>query len=204
MLRRLINLLPAETLHGYENPELIDTIFRKTVAYEPTEPWPEMEGVNSVLDFGGACGRHYKEAKRHSSTIRWAVVETPAMVARAVELEMPQLKFFTSIKTAADWLGAIDVVHSNGALQYVPNPIHSVRDLCELGAQRILWRRLFIGDGARIAQISNLADNGPGRLNAPRKKVSYERTAIRETEFLDAHRKYKLVRRGDDWFDFAR
>lgn len=204
MLRRLWKLLPSETLQGYEHPELIETVFQKTIAYEPTEPWPEMEGVRSVLDFGGACGRHYKEAKRHSADLRWAVVETPAMVARAREIETPQLKFFTDVRTAMAWLGSVEVVHSNGALQYTPNPLQLVGELCSLGAPRMLWRRLLIGKGGRVRQISRLADNGPGRSSSSRKKVSYDQTPIDERKFLEAHRNYRLINRGVDWFDFAR
>jgi hypothetical protein len=74
---------PLETLDGYEQSELIEVIFQKTKAYEPDGSWPEMAGVSSVLDFGGGCGLHYKLAKLQSPKIRWAVVETPAMVARA-------------------------------------------------------------------------------------------------------------------------
>jgi putative methyltransferase (TIGR04325 family) len=204
MLRRLWNLMPSETLHGYEHPELVETIFRKTLAYEPTEPWPEMEGVSSVLDFGGACGRHYKEAKRHSPAIRWAVVETPAMVSKARDLATYQLKFFTDVHSAAAWLGPVEVMHSNGALQYVPDPARSVAELCAVEAKRMLWRRILLGNGERKTQISRLSDNGPGRIPSARKKVSYEQTSISETHFLDAHRNYRLIARGNDWFEFAR
>ncbi len=204
MLRRLLNLLPSETLHGYEHPELVETVFQKTIAYEPVEPWPEMEGVKSVLDFGGACGRHYKEARRHSADVRWAIVETPAMVARAREIETQQLRFFTDIGAALAWLGPVEVVHSNGALQYTPKPIQLVGELSSLGAPRMLWRRLLIGEGGRITQISRLSDNGPGRSSSARKKVSYEQTPINERQFLEAHRDYRLISRGADWFDFAK
>ena len=66
---------PTETLDGYEQPELVEVIFQKTIAYKPQNDWPEMAGVSSVLDFGGGCGLHYKQAR--SPTVRWAVVETP-------------------------------------------------------------------------------------------------------------------------------
>lgn len=204
MMRRLLNLLPSETLHGYENLELVETIFRKTMAYEPTEPWVEMEGVTSVLDFGGACGRHYKEARRHTSDVRWAVVDTPTMVSRAKELETHQLKFFSSIELAADWLGSIEVVHSNGSLQYASAPLQIAQELCSLNASKMLWRRLLIGDGKRTKQLSLLSDNGPGRLSTARKKVSYDRTAIDEAHFLELHQNYRLLERGSDWFNFVR
>ena len=118
----------SKTLEGYEEPELVDVILQKTKAYEPKDDWPEMAGVSSVLDFGGGCGVHYKQAR--SPIIRWAVVETPAMVERASKLGTDKLKFFTSIAAAADWLGSIDTVYSSGALQYAPDPEHIVGQLC--------------------------------------------------------------------------
>jgi putative methyltransferase (TIGR04325 family) len=204
MLHRLLSLLPATTLRGYEHPELVETIFRKTVAYSPSGPWPEMDGVSSVLDFGGACGKHYKEARIASPSIRWAVVETPAMAARARELETHQLKFFSAIEQAAAWLGAIEVVHSSGALQYTPDPIATVRELCSLKAPKMLWSRLLMGEGEKETQLSRLTDNGPGRSREPHKRVSYDRTPISESKFLAEHRNYRIIDRGPDWFKFAR
>ena len=201
MLGKLWNLLPAETLHGYENPELVETIFRKTIAYRPTKPWPEMEDANTVLDFGGGCGIHYKQADHQ--TVRWAVVETPAMVKRASSLETYHLKFFTNIGEAAAWLGSIDVMHSDGAVQYAPEPLATVRHLCGLQAHRMLWSRLFLGDGAEV-QISRLQDNGPGKISTPRKKVVYPFRRIQKSDFLAAHEGYRLTAGGEDWFQFAR
>jgi hypothetical protein len=51
LVRRFIR--PSETLDGYEQPKLVDVIFRKTLAYQPSGSWPEMAGASSVLDFGG-------------------------------------------------------------------------------------------------------------------------------------------------------
>jgi putative methyltransferase (TIGR04325 family) len=201
MLGRLWNLLPLETLRGYEHPELVNTVFQKTIAYQASAPWPEMVGVSSVLDFGGACGRHYKDARQHSLAIRWAVVETPAMVARAKELETHQLKFFTDIDAAAIWLGDIEVIHSNGAVQYTPDPLAIVRKLAGLGAGRMLWYRLFLGSGTET-QISRLQDNGPGKIGA-NKKVAYDFTRISREDFIAAHNAYIVEANGDDWFKFA-
>ncbi|MCK1719894.1 hypothetical protein [Bradyrhizobium sp. 141] len=61
---------PKETIEGYENPELVETIFRKTVAYKPGGDWPLVAGLGAVLDFGGGAGLHYKLALRQSPDIR--------------------------------------------------------------------------------------------------------------------------------------
>jgi putative methyltransferase (TIGR04325 family) len=201
MLERLLRFLPVETLHGYEHPELVETIFQKTVAYAPTEPWEEMRNAGTVLDFGGGCGLHYKQA--NNQAVRWAVVETPAMVRRAKTLETDHLRFFTDIDEAALWLGHIDVMHSNGSVQYAPDPLATVRQLAGLNADRMLWYRLFLGDGTKT-QVSRLQDHGPGRLDVARKNVAFEFTRIPKADFLDAHQQYRIDASGDDWFKFAR
>lgn len=197
--RRLFR--PSETLDGYENPELIDLIFRKTLAFEPHGDWHEIKDAATVLDFGGGAGKHYKQAR--STTVRWAIVETPAMVERAKEIATDRLRFFDSIIDAASWLGDIDVMHSDGALQYTPDPKQTLRHLCDVRAKRMLWQRVLFGSGSEI-QSSFLTDNGPG--TAPRikeKTVKYERSGVEESIFLAAHYAYELTARGPDWFRYS-
>ncbi|MET0675959.1 MAG: hypothetical protein ABW175_09190 [Bradyrhizobium sp.] len=195
-------------IDGYEHPELLDVIHRKAVDYRPEREWVEMRGVSSALDFGGGCGHHYKDAVLASPDIRWAVVETPGMVARAADLATDRLRFFDSMESARDWLGPIDVMHSNGAVQYAPEPLKTVQSLCALGAQQLIWSRIALsGSGMRqTLQSSRLSDNGPGK--APRglanKTVRYVVTAIPEAEFLAAHQAYELTERGTDWFKFRK
>lgn len=204
MFGRLLNSLPLKTLRGYEHPELVEMVFQKTISYRPSETWPEMADVNTVLDFGGGCGRHYKDAAVSAPNIKWAVVETAPMVARAKELASSHLKFFADIDEAATWLGHIEVIHSNGALQYTDDPIRKAERLCSLNPDRLLWYRILLGDGRRRPQISPLGDNGPGKQRVVLKKLSYEVTSIVEDDFLKAHADYSLTERGQDWFKFAR
>jgi hypothetical protein len=197
--RRLFR--PSETIEGYEQPELVDVIFRKTLVYEPAGDWPEMHGATTVLDFGGGCGLHYKQAR--SQDVRWAVVETAAMVERAKELATDRLQFFTRISEAKDWLGYIDVMHSNGALHFSPDPERTLHELCGIGAKKMLWDRMFISHAAeKDVQVSFLSDNGPGPISIKEKIVRYERTAIQENSFLAAHANHYLTERGLDWFRF--
>jgi hypothetical protein len=204
LLRRLKG--PSETIQGYEHPELVEVVFQKALAYVPQGEWPEMVGVTSVLDFGGGCGVHYKLARLQSPDIKWAVVETPAMVARASELATDRFRFFDSIRSAAAWLGSIEVMHSSGALQYTPEPQKTLRELCGLNAKKLLWLRMALSTDTleREMQSSNLGDNGPGRLAALKEKtVLYARTKLPEKVFLDAHKGYALTARGPDWFNFT-
>jgi putative methyltransferase (TIGR04325 family) len=197
---------PSETIEGYDQPELIDVILRKTQAYiPPPSEWLDIGDASTVLDFGGGAGIHYKQSR--SPSARWAVVESPAMVERAAEFSTDRLKFFTSISEASDWLGPIDLMHSNGALQYLPEPQATLRQLGDLQAKRMLWYRVLLSNEGikHELQSSLLGDNGPGRLqNLKEKTVRYTRTKIPEQTFLDAHADYLLVERGSDWFRFAR
>jgi len=191
---------PLETLEGYEHPELIDVILRKTRAYRPVGTWNET--AETVLDFGGGCGLHYLQA--NSSTIRWAVVETPAMVAKAKDLSTGQLQFFTRISDAIDWLGGVDLMHSDGAIQYTPSPEIVLKELCGVKAKQMLWRRVFLAPSRLFeVQTSYLSDNGPGSIKLAEKLIQYRRIAIDEGTFLNAHARYELVARGEDWFRFS-
>jgi hypothetical protein len=108
---------------------------------------------------------------------------------------------------AANWLGPIDVMHSNGALQYTSAPKQTLRQLCDLGAKRMLWQRMNLSQtkSERTVQASNLIDNGPGKAPAgvKNKTVKYPLTKIPESLFLDAHKGYQLEERGKDWFRFT-
>jgi hypothetical protein len=126
------------------------------------------------------------------------------MVARARELETEQLRFFTEIEPAARWLSDIDVMHSDGALQYTDNPVAKLSELCGLGARRMFWHRLFLSpiEPVKERQRSRLSDNGPQTAKVKRALVSYDRTSISEPEFLRRHQRYELQSRGPDWFHF--
>ena len=198
---------PSETIDGYDHAELVDIIFQKTKAYTPPEAeWLEIGSASTVLDFGGGSGIHYKQAR--SPTVRWAVVESPAMVTRASELSTDRLRFFGSIPDAAAWLGSpIELIHSNGALQYMPDPERTLHELCALGAKQMLWYRVLLSGETmeREIQSSLLGDNGPGKLSGIREKnVRHSRARIPEQTFLAAHAGYALNERGRDWFRFTR
>lgn len=205
---------PREVIEGYENAELVETIFLKTVNYNPgSHAWPLVAGMKTVLDFGGGAGLHYKLACQQSPDIRWAVVETPAMVRRAKELATDRLMFFERIEEAAGWLGDVDLVHSNGAIQYVPDPLETVRALCSVQPAMLVWHRVPISkEIRREVQTSYLSDNGPGGTLASREKlVRYERNWISEQAFIGAHAGFRLIEqspdpteRGTQQFKFAR
>jgi hypothetical protein len=204
LIRRLRRKLfpPDQVIEGYENEELVDTIFRKTVAYEPRGDWPLVADIKTVLDFGGGAGLHYRLACLQNPDIRWAVVETRAMVRRARELATNRLMFFSDIEEAADWLNDVELMHSNGAIQYVPDAIKTVRSLCATRPATMVWKRVPVIDGGAQGpevQTSFLSDNGPGSLpTVSDKVVRYERHRIPVQAFLAAHEGYGMIERSSD------
>lgn len=205
MLARILRLLPTKTLDGYEHSELISEIYiyAKTLAASPTGSWPEVRTVKTVLNFGDACGIHYKLAVREQPLIRWAVVETPAMVKQAAVLATDRLRFFDNVASAADWLGSVDLIHASGALQYTPSPIDAVRSIVRVGAQRIEWKRLFLSDNPVVErQRSMMVENGPS-FRFSTKAVAYERRSISRAELAEAHSGYSIKASGRDWLTFV-
>ncbi len=192
-------VLVRDEIEGYDHPDLVETILQKTLVYQATGAWPLVVGKRTVLDFGGGCGVHYKLAQRQNYGIRWAVVETPAMVARAKELETDRLRFFTDIIAAAAWLGPIDLMHSNGAIQYVLDPMETIWEVCALEAKMMFWDRVHLTATPAMpeVQVSFLGDNGPGQPTPPRARVRYVRTPILLADFLAAHDGYTAERDGE-------
>ena len=214
VLGRLVRLLPpTEVLDGYESPELVELIFRKTADFVPGGRWTEFEGRSAVLDFGGGFGQHYKCARPVSPNVRWAVVDTPAVVQRAASLATDKLRFFSSVEAAADWLGPADLMHSDSALQYTPDPTRVLEALCAVGAKEMLWKRMHLAfsrtDQIEIEeQLTRLDENGPKSANpgimVSRKLVRCMKTKIPEKVFLAKHAGYQLVARSGGNFRFVR
>jgi putative methyltransferase (TIGR04325 family) len=84
---------------------------------------------------------------------RWAVVETSQTVALGKAFESEDLRFFDTIETAHEWLGEVDVVHTNGALQYHPSPEAALESLVSLGAPYIALLRCALSADIRAIQV---------------------------------------------------
>lgn len=122
-----------------------------------------------VLDFGGGGGYHHAIAKigMPSVSVKWNVVETPAMAKEAQRLSKDDLHFFDSIDSARLDNGDIDLVFSSSALQYCPAPLKILQQLVDIGAKHLfITRTAFNHEPETIIAIQNsqLADNGPGPL----------------------------------------
>lgn len=117
-----------------------------------------------VLDFGGSFGLHYFLAKQYlPHRYRWAVVETELIASLSTELATEELRFFTSIGSAMDWLGAADVVHASGSLQYTPDPVAVLSSLVALRAPSLAITRTAISLGPQCVTSQSfwLRDTDP-------------------------------------------
>lgn len=151
---------------GYNQAQIADVVLRKTAAYRLrllAEDYPRLtanhvrqllplalaarNGLLSVLDLGGGCGVHYFLAKKvfgRELRLRWSVVETPAMVAKALSLEADELHFFTNMKTAIAASPLPTLVFSSGALHYLPSPYEALEDLISVGAPHLFLTRVAL------------------------------------------------------------
>jgi putative methyltransferase (TIGR04325 family) len=191
--RTYSNALAACRNLGYEEKDLIDIVFEKTMRFReqlndqaPISLSDAMlqsicslflsiqnqgGGEIRVIDFGGACGAHYFLIKLllNTTKIKWYVVETPAMVQKARTLETDELYFYDSISKVKKDIGKVDLFHSSGALQYVPDPAGTMREALEVGATYIFLNRLALLPGMQniiTVQESLLSTNGPGAMPA--------------------------------------
>lgn len=169
---------------GYNDGEIADVIAYKTaLPVDPRHFAPE-QAINTivsigiaaaeipdrpltVLDFGGGCGFHYFRAVPTVRTsLRWAIVETPTMAERAVKVAQGRFDVFTDVAAAANALDRIDVVHASSAIQYVPDPLATLRTLTALRPRYFTLARFPVWAAAQIVgiQTSPLAANGIGPM----------------------------------------
>src|SRR5262249_17989097 len=90
-----------------------------------------------------------------------------------------------------------DLLNSNSALQYVEDPLQTLRKLLKLAPRVALWERMMLLDGATRVdqQRSMLFDHGPGRVPPGFKNRPVRQQIIRlsRADFLEAHEaQYRL------------
>ena len=174
---------------GYEDKGLIETIFEKTritkdLMLDRNFPLSDSacqsllaifialrtgEKRLKVIDFGGACGAHYFQLRPFLPSdvqLDWTVVETPAMTEKAKAFEIGELRFVASLYEAKEKLQRVDLLHSSGALQYVPDPQATIQEFLECEPAYIFLNRLALSASGTIITIqeSLLSANGPGAL----------------------------------------
>lgn len=129
---------------------------------EPELPFPLLaallrtaarsDGQLRVLDFGGALGSTYYQSRSFLDglvVVRWQVVEQPHFAARGTELfGNDVLGFSPSIADAVKSVSPNAIVLS-GVLQYIPDPVATLRELAAIGAQTIVIDRTPVINGER-------------------------------------------------------
>jgi putative methyltransferase (TIGR04325 family) len=184
--------------HGYEEDALVQVvlaktkIFQKQLQVEPSISWTGQTtqlllGSSlallhqqktrpgqplHVIDVGGACGAHYFMIRSFFApevSFRWYVVETPAMALAARELENDELRFSSDLNAVLQACRPVDMIHSSGTVQCVPQPRQLLRELVNSGAKFMLLSRLGVTRGQQdviCVHETRLSDNGPGPLPA--------------------------------------
>jgi len=197
--------LAASAKGAYESADLVSVIVAKNLAYRralsdrPVLDLPALRTLAalaiagrpggrplSILDFGGGGGSHYTIARTAlgaSHPLKWAVVETPAMVHAAAPMRDGSLDFFDDMDAARDHLGQIDLVFTSGALHCCPRPRSFLERLVALRAPRLVITRTAFRDGPGTiysVQKSRLSTNGPGPLppTVADRAVSYPNVVI--------------------------
>jgi putative methyltransferase (TIGR04325 family) len=200
---------------GYSDADIVDVIAYKTALPIDSRQFAPEQAVNSivavgmaaagvggrpltVLDFGGGCGFHYfRVTAAITAQLRWAAVETPAMAARAQKVAQGRFEVFSDIAAAQAALGPIDLVHASSSIQYVPEPVATVRALAALHPRyfallRFPWWR---GPQTVGVQPSTLADNGIGPMppNVADRLVRYPVTFTNIDEIFRALEGYEMA-----------
>jgi putative methyltransferase (TIGR04325 family) len=144
-----------------------------------------------ILDFGGGGGSH---GFAFLSQVRsWAVVETPVMVEAAKEVfSSDSLFFHSSIESAYERLGKVDIVHVSSSLQYTPEPMKLLIDLLSLSPELLVFEKLVTTSKSRtsrFSQYSFLRDNVAFRSAkqiSSRKSTRYLLTAMSRPDVMRA------------------
>jgi len=152
----------------------------------------------NVLDFGGGCGFHYfRVAQATQVPLRWALVETPTMAERAARLANGRFGVFTTLAEAAEALGGIDLIHASSAIQYVPNPLVTLKALADLRARFFALLRFPVWDSPQVVglQRSRLSENGIGPMppHISDRQVAYPVTFLNFDEATQVLSDYEIA-----------
>jgi putative methyltransferase (TIGR04325 family) len=200
---------------GYNDAEIADVVAFKTgLPFDNLQVAPE-QAVNSilavglaaseftdrpltVLDFGGGCGFHYfRVAAAVHAPLRWAIVETLTMAERAIKLAQGRFDVFVDIAGAAQALGQIDLVHTSGAIHYVPDPLATLSALVALRPRYFVLARFPSWGRASIVsvQVAPLAENAIGAMppSVADRAVHFPVTFTSFHDVLQVFQDYEIV-----------
>jgi len=212
---------------SYEESDLIKVIVEKTKKHIEQDFYNSVININSlssnrsirtllaitaginkkninVLDFGGSAGIHYFTARQIISndiTLKWCVVETEALVNEAISrgLENDELLFFSTIKEASSKVSDFDLIYSNGALCYTPNPLLYLDHLLQTNFKKFFLTYTPLNskndDDIIGLQTSYLSTNGVGRnipnhLGIADREIIYPFTIVSKSKVESKIKKY--------------
>lgn len=162
----------------------------------------------TVLEFGGGAAGDYRAA-RHvlGSAPPWAIVETPATAEAGRKLENETLRYFTSVKEAADSLEHVGLVYTSGALQYTSGPIDYLRQMIALKAPCLFITRCALSEGDDVIFLHRLTSDNVGPGPTPSKlerrnfalPVTMVSKANFEAELRKAYAHVSVMREENGW-----
>lgn len=194
---------------GYENSDLVHVIVEKTKAYrrhldgQAGVPLATRQQVQNafvlsylsgilarpvdVLDLGGACGATFFEMDKLLPGFigSWSILETAHMAAAGRQyFAADRLRFYEDSGRANGEIAHRDLIFASAVLQYLPDPIQTLRELTGAGYRYVYLTRMKFTTGVKQAyvskQTSTLSANGPGTLPAgiADKTISYPVTIL--------------------------
>jgi putative methyltransferase (TIGR04325 family) len=200
---------------GYDNTVIADVIAYKTgLTVDPRQFAPE-QAMNSilavgiaaaditerplrVLDFGGGCGFHFFRVNAVlRPQLRWAIVETRTMAERAEKVAQGRFEVFTDVTGAVAALGRVDLVHASSAIQYVPDPLGTLKALAALRAPYLMLARFPVWGRNQLVgvQTSPLAANGIGPMppTIADRQIRYPITFVNFDEIMRIMSSYEIA-----------
>lgn len=191
--RRYRETLSGSSSRMIESRQTAQNMFVLSVV-EPQRP------IN-VLEIGGACGASYFEAKHllPERIQHWSISETGAMAAAGQALnDDSALSFHSDMASALQGLASRDLAIIQGTLQYVPEPLQTLRELFQHGFNHIYLTRTPVTNlDATIftKQETDLSAHGPGKLpHAANGKSSQPLTLLsRDAVFSVVPENYEIV-----------
>ena len=110
------------------------------------------------------------------------------MAERAAKLANGRFDVFTTIDEASAALGRIDLLHASGAIQYVSDPLETLKSLATLRARVFALVRFPVWNARQVVglQKSRLSENGIGRMppHIADRQIAYPVTFVNFDEIV--------------------
>jgi putative methyltransferase (TIGR04325 family) len=185
-------------LTGYENPNLVETIIRKTILAKEniaSEKRIHLDAIrvflpfalakneiNNVLELGGGAGYHYFNVATAGliKELNWTILETPEFCKQAEKYqELKKIKFIDNLNSInLRTYGEFDLVYCSRALQYFDDPISILNQIVSFNPKYIYLTGITFSPDNEFhsyTQVSQLSNNGPqvGKMSIENVSVDY-------------------------------